>query len=209
MDRIKYPRTLHAPFSPGVQSDDKVIQSTGQFYGHRVILTEKMDGENTSMYNHGIHARSVDSAHHPSRDMVKRIWGEICWFIPDDYRICGENMYARHSIEYNDLDSYFYIFSLWKKNTCLSWDDTAKYAQAIGLPTVRVLYDGQYDKNLIREICEGLDHSKVEGAVLRIADEFDYSDFNKFVMKYVRAGHVQTDKHWMTQKIVPNELTKK
>ena len=36
--------------------------------GKQVIVTEKMDGENTSMYRHRIHARSIDSLPHPSRD---------------------------------------------------------------------------------------------------------------------------------------------
>jgi hypothetical protein len=43
--------------------------------------------------------------------------------------------------------------------------------------------------------------------VLRIADEFAYGDFNKSVSKFVRKGHVQTQKHWMHgQRIVPNKL---
>lgn len=35
-----------------------------------------------------------------------------------------------------------------------------------------------------------------EGVVMRIADEFSVDEFPKYVCKYVRANHVQTDKHW-------------
>lgn len=204
--RVKYPRTFHMPFSPGVQSDDKIIKTTSQFEGRRVILTEKMDGENTSMYRDGIHARSLDSAHHESRDWVKRIWSEISCNIPENFRICGENMYAKHSIAYNDLRSYFYAFSVWDGTLCLSWDETIMWTELLEIPVVPVLYDGLYDEDKIQSICQNLDQDKIEGAVLRIADQFNYIQFGDFVMKYVRKGHVQTDIHWMHQKIEPNKL---
>lgn len=205
-NRFKYPRTMHMPWSPGVQSDDKVIKTTDQFNGRRVILTEKMDGENTSMYRDGIHARSIDSAHHPSRDWVKRIWSQVAWHIPVGWRVCGENLYARHSIAYDNLESYFYVFSIWNQRTCFSWDDTVMYAELLKLPLVRVIYDGIYDEKVIRDLCESIDTNRVEGAVLRLADSFDYDEFNQSVMKFVREGHVQTDDHWMHQAIVANKL---
>lgn len=206
MNRIKYPRTYHMMFSPGVQSDDKVIKSTHRFVGRRVVLTEKMDGENTTMYPHGLHARSLDSAHHESRAWVKRIWSEIAHEIASGWRICGENVYARHSIEYNNLKGYFYVFSVWNDRKCLSWDETVAYASILNLPIVKVLYDGIYDESLIQSLCESINTDVMEGAVLRLADEFNYDDFDKSVMKYVRKGHVQTDSHWMHQKIEPNKL---
>lgn len=207
INRMKYPRTFHAPFSPGVQSDDKVIKTTRQFEGRRVILTEKMDGENTTMYRDGIHARSLDSAHHESRDWVKRIWSEIAWNIPDGFRVCGENLFARHSIAYDNLESYFYVFSIWNQRTCFSWDDTVLYAELLELPLVRVIYDGVYDEKVIRDLCDNIDTNRVEGAVLRLADSFDYDEFDQCVMKYVRKGHVQTDNHWMHSTVIPNKLS--
>ena len=62
MESYKYPRTFHLPWSPGVASDDKVIESLDAFVGREVVVTEKMDGENSSLYSNGhIHARSMDS----------------------------------------------------------------------------------------------------------------------------------------------------
>ncbi len=43
---MKYPRTYHLPWSPGKASDDKVLQSTADFIGTPLIITEKLDGEN-------------------------------------------------------------------------------------------------------------------------------------------------------------------
>lgn len=205
MKRVKYPRTYHMPWSPGVQSDDKVIKTTDRFIGQRVILTEKMDGENTTLYRDGLHARSLDSAHHPSRDFVKSIWSQISYMIPENERVCGENLYARHSVAYDNLEGYFYVFSNWEGDVCKEWDYTVTEGN-FGLPVVKVLYDGIYDERTIRDICENLNTDRTEGAVLRIADEFHYNEFNECVMKFVRKGHVQTDQHWMNRAIVPNGI---
>ena len=104
---------MHLPWSPGLQNDDRVIESLDGFVGKRVIVTEKLDGENTTMYNDAIHARSIDGRHHPSRDWVKGFHGSIKHLIHPLYRVCGENVYAEHSIHYNALKTYFYGFGLW------------------------------------------------------------------------------------------------
>ena len=49
MNKIKYPKTLHLPWSQGVNSDDRVMKDLSGFEGHPVVITEKMEGENTTM----------------------------------------------------------------------------------------------------------------------------------------------------------------
>lgn len=71
----KYPSTPHLPFSPGLQNDDRRILTLDGLIGREVVVTEKMDGENTPMYMDHIHDWSLDSRHHPSRDWVKAFWG--------------------------------------------------------------------------------------------------------------------------------------
>jgi hypothetical protein len=139
MVRFKYPRTWHLPWSPGATSDDVTLDSVACFSDRRVIVTEKMDGENTTLYRDHLHARSLDSAHHPSRNWVKAMHGEIAHLIPDKWRVCGENLYARHSLGYDELPSYFLLFSIWSEaNICLSWDDTIEWAELLGLSTAPV-----------------------------------------------------------------------
>lgn len=46
MEKRKYPRTPHLPWSPGATSDDKYIQDLNSFKGRKIVITEKMDGEN-------------------------------------------------------------------------------------------------------------------------------------------------------------------
>ena len=124
-NKVKYPRTYHLPWSPGKTKDDKTIESTEHFQGKYIIVSIKMDGENTTMYRDGIHARSLEYIPHKSRDRVKALHASIAHNIPKDWRVCGENMFAKHSIHYKNLDDFFLMFSIWnEKNECLSWKET-------------------------------------------------------------------------------------
>ncbi len=198
----KYPRTYHLPWSEGRTLDDKTLLNVDHFIGKEVVVTEKMDGENTSIYQDYIHARSLDSNNHPSRDWVKA-WASTWQFeLPDSYRICGENLYAKHSIPYNNLKSYFYGFSVWKDELCLSWKDTIEWFDLLGIVPVPVVYNGIYDQSIIQTLW----NESIEGYVVRLASEFDYIDFDRCVAKFVRKNHVQTDEHWMQTTVVPNKL---
>ena len=68
---VKYPRTLHLPWSYGT-SDDKFLKDTLNFDDEEVVVTEKLDGENTTLYNDYIHARSLEYDSHQSRNLIKK-----------------------------------------------------------------------------------------------------------------------------------------
>ncbi len=206
---IKYPRTFHMPWSLGAQNDDKTLSSTDHFNGMNVVVTEKMDGENTSIYSDHIHARSLDSRHHISREWVKSFWGNIRYQIPEGWRICGENLYAKHSIKYYNLESYFYGFSIWdENNACLSWDETLEWFGMLDIVPVPVLYRGVYNEKLIKQLWNEPMYKNCEGYVVRNIEAFSYDYFSVNVGKFVRKGHVQTDEFWMHKEIEPNELKK-
>ena len=199
MERVKYGRTFHLPGSPGVSSDDKVLKSVSHFVGKRVIVTTKMDGECTTCYADGyMHARSIDGNWHESRDWVKaNIAPRIAHQIPASWRICGENLYARHSIAYTDLPTFFMVFSIWGGNTAVSWDETVEWCRMLDLHTVPILYDGMWDEKLIYGLWDNMNPETDEGFVVRVADQFTMDDFATSLAKWVRAEHVQTeDKHW-------------
>lgn len=207
-DYVKYPRTSHLPWSPGMCNDDRMMESLDRFIGQRVIVTEKLDGENTSLYTRYYHARSVDSKNHPSRDLAKSIHSKFAYDIPEGWRVCCENMYAEHSIHYKELKGYLYGLSIWdERNRCLSWDDTVTWFQLFGIPSTPILYDGIWDEKKVRTLWDDKDWKTKEGYVVRIADGFSYGEFRRVVGKFVRKGHIQTAKHWMLgQEIKPNEL---
>lgn len=205
--QVKYPRTHHLPWSPGLHSDDRVISSLDAFVGKEVVVTEKMDGENTSMYCDYIHARSVDGRSHPSRAWVKGFWGGIASDIPEGWRVCGENLFAKHSIAYSNLETYFMGFSVWDdRNQCLGWDETLEWFELLGIRPVPVLYRGPYDEQLIRNLWDDTKWSHSEGYVMRVAGPLAYADFRHQVAKFVRQGHVQTVKHWMHGQAIEKNL---
>jgi ATP-dependent RNA circularization protein (DNA/RNA ligase family) len=207
MSLVKYPRTPHLPWSEGMTSDDKMVKTLDHFRGKQILVSEKFDGENTSIYRDHIHARSLDSRHHESRTWVKQFWNQIRSDIPENWRICGENVYARHSIGYTDLPSFFMGFSIWNEsNVCLSWDETMEWFELFGITPVTTLYVGMFDEQVLRKLTQQLDTSKQEGYVVRVYESFHFSEFNKNVAKYVRKNHVQTTDHWMHCEITPNQL---
>lgn len=209
--KVKYPRTAHFPFSPGVGEDDVVAtkEHHNVLSGRDVIITEKMDGENTTLYYDYLHARSIQFSPHPSRAWIRRFWAEnIQNQIPEEMRICGENLYAQHSIRYTDLPSYFLVFSIWMNDFCLSWKDTEEWCELLGLHLVPVVDRCAYDEKHIKIMAENVVSKGREGVVVRPADGFYVHMFTKSVFKYVRANHVQTDDHWMTKAVVPNVLKK-
>lgn len=200
----KYPRTFHLPWSPGISRDDKVLESIENFIGKEVIVTWKMDGENTTLYKDYYHARSLDSKHHISQDWLKKFHSQFKFDIPEGWRICGENLFATHRIHYNSLKSYFYGFSIWNsENVCLNWDETIEWFELFGINPVEVIYSGIFDEKLLKKI----DLGENEGYVVRLKDSFKYEDFSKSVAKYVRSGFVPGGtQHWRSCQIVPNGL---
>ena len=207
---FKFPRTPHLPWSPGATDDDRMLDSADHFLGTLVAVTEKLDGENCNMYSDHIHARSLDSRHHPSRTWVKRIHAQVKHLIPEEWRICGENVYAEHSIGYSSLPSYFLVFSIFNdKNICLPWDETQEWCGLLGLQPVPQLYFGPWDEEAVKACWTGTSRcgGNQEGYVVRMARDFHYDQFHSHVAKYVRKDHVQTDDHWMNREVKSNGLS--
>ena len=207
-DRVKYPRTFHLPWSPGATKDDRILKNTEHFIGKEVVVTVKMDGENTTFYRDYMHARSVEYENHPSRTVAKTLHAKIAYNIPEGWRICGENLFAKHTIKYNNLPAYFLVFSIWQpNNVCLSWNETKEWAELLDLKTVPELYRGIWNDKLIvglyKEIYNG---DPMEGYVVRLTDEFHYRAFRKSLAKFAKQNFVTSDSHWKFKKIEPNKL---
>ncbi len=221
-DQLKFSRTFHVPWSLGATNDDKVLKSMDHFEGKEVVITEKLDGENTTMNRVAIHARSLDSKGHWSRERVKQLYNEqIRWKLSmeDQYdeihRICGENMQAKHSIHYTELEAWFYCFAIFSRsNVCYSWDDMKLLCSELGLKTAPLLWRGIFSWSaFVANNVQQHVYSKVsklggiqEGYVIRLADEFHYDDYGTSVAKFVRENHVTTGEHWMFNSSVENEL---
>jgi len=209
--RVRYPRTFHLPWSPGATKDDRVMDNpNAAFGGAEIVVTEKLDGECSTLYRDYLHARSVDYAPHPSRDRLRALHAAIAHEIPEGWRLCGENVYAVHSIAYDALPAHFLVFSIWNdRNECLSWDETVTWAQLLGLHTVPVIARGIWNEAFVRlsdDVAKSQLGGDREGYVVRLAAGFHYRTFRRSVAKYVRKNHVTTDDHWKSREVVPNHL---
>ena len=204
--RIKYPRTPHLVWS-GHVTDDDIISDNLNIFDNEIVMTEKMDGENTTIYKDGLHARSLDGRSHWTQDWVRALQSTIAMDLPDNFRLCGENVFAKHSIGYKNLESFFYLFSIWENDTCLSWNETEEWAKLLNLVTVPVIFRGKWDDKpeLIHELWIK-DETKHEGYVIRNANSFSYSEFKNNTGKYVRNNHVTNSTHWKLDQIEKNEL---
>ena len=214
-DHVKYPRTFHLLDSPGMNRDDRMMTDETVFEDQEVMVCEKLDGENTTMYKDYMHCRSLDSGAHPSRNWVKNEWAQKAYNIPDGWRVCGENMFAKHAIHYtkekgNALSTYFYMFSIWdERNICLSWKETEEWAELLGFTLVPVFYKGIWDRNFMEALNKRMEANPgtIEGYVVRLSREYHYSEFRNVCGKYVRKNHVDNNHgHWAQQKITKNDL---
>lgn len=213
----KFKTIPHLPNSPGFDpeksKEDKILSTFDNFKNKEIIITEKLDGECTTCYLDYIHARSIDSKHHESRSWVKNLHAKVKLKIPNGCRVCGENVYAKHSIHYTCLSSYFYVFAIYNKdNMCLSWDTTCSISKIIGLKMVPVLYRGKFDILELFKLCDSAHKSffgtEREGFVIRLANRFSYNESKTNIAKWVREGHVQADEHWLNNPVIKNILKK-
>lgn len=201
----KYPRTMHLPFSPGTTSDDRIASDISSILNKKVVITEKLDGENRAMTKGGIYARShVEYTNNPWAQKSWELWNRIGKDLPEDMFLFGEDVYAIHSIEYQNLKSTFYLFGIRDEDVWLSWDDVKENAFLLEIPTVPELFVGEFEtelelKDKVLELVSKPSHlgaTIMEGCVIRVYDQFNDSDFENSVFKWVRKDHVKTDVHW-------------
>jgi hypothetical protein len=207
---MKYPSTPYIWWSPTV--GDYHIWDLDHIYNLDYIALEKMDGEQTNMLSNTFHARSQDSEKtgnaklKQSRAWCKALWASIRYLIPNDMRICGENLFAMHSIYYDDLLSYFQVFNIWRDLTILNFDDTLRICSELNLTHVRVIDEFKWNTDRAVEICNSIDTEKSEGIVFRPKMAINTHDFSNYYFKWVRKDHIQTSDHWLYTPLVQNKL---
>jgi len=203
---MKWPKTWHVPDSPGITRDDRVLENIDHLKNREIVITEKLDGETFSLYYNHLHARSQDYPHHESQNWLKAFHARFKYLIPAHWQIAGEYLYAQHTICYDELTSYFYVFAIIdnKLQMVFSLDETLLICQSLGLVYVPILYRGLLPDKFIMPK-KSVFGQEIEGYVVRPTGEFPVSEIYKNMAKYVRADHVKTDKHWRTN-WVPNKL---
>jgi hypothetical protein len=194
---IKYPRTPHLPWSNPARGDVVAARLDRFVAAGRVVLTEKMDGSCATLTRDRVYGRSTEPISGKERPQLIQLWSRIHHDIPDGWRICGEDLYARHAIAYTGLRAYFLGISVWTEtNHCLSWDDTREWFELLDIEPVPVLYRGGWNEFEIHRLWQAETHEgNREGYVVRVSEAFHYTDFALCVAKFVGPGHVPTLPH--------------
>tara|TARA_R110000772_G_scaffold2410_1_gene8370 strand:- start:70312 stop:70953 length:642 start_codon:yes stop_codon:yes gene_type:complete len=200
----KYPRTYHLGSSEGLQNDDRHQKDITNLIGVPVVITEKLDGENTGITQGGVYARShATYTTNAWAQWVRQLQSRIGYQIPEDLFLFGENMEGIHSIEYSNLKSFFYLFGVKENETFLEWREVEDYAYLLDLELVPILFKGTFNSeeelnNKVDELTQGRSQlgGNLEGIVCRVQSAFLSSKFQDNCIKWVRKGHVQTDSHW-------------
>ena len=211
----KYGRTYHYPFSPGTTSDDRIKHDYWEQLQNipNIIHTEKLDGENNCLSKYGVFARSHAAPTTSAwTESIRRYW-QLVKNDLGELEIFLENLYAIHSIEYQNLEHHFYVFGIREQDQWLSWEETKFYADMLGLPVVpeitvtgtpvnKIAFESEIlalaDSKGTFEPFDAYDArpTTIEGIVTRNADNYRITEFSNNVFKYVRKGHVKTDQHW-------------
>lgn len=219
MSPPKYPHTPHWPVSLSIHRDDHIHPDPEYFVKKWCVITEKLDGGNTKLFNGEVYARSVMT---PATQgwfaMVKKHHAYKSKFYKD-YVFIGEDIYGVHSIKYNAVrpEDTFYLIRILDlyDNTWLAFGECQQIADELDIRMVPWVEMGHYDS--VDEITSHFKQmmqtrsalgGEKEGLVLSVADSFR-EETNTFmnVAKYVRKNHVQTDEHW-TRNWKPCELLK-
>lgn len=206
----KYPRTKRL-YADGDVGDDLVMEDLSRIQAGEIVVTAKMDGECTTMYPDAIHARSLEEYIGADRSFAKSLHATVAHRIPEGTRICGENLQARHTILYKNLRSYFYMFSAWEGDVCLSWGETEALAEELGLEMVPVLYRGPWNDWEISRLMtvENVEGDPLEGIVVRASGKIVMKDFGELVGKIVKPAFSQAvndSDHWRKGPLVMNGL---
>lgn len=214
---MKYPRTYHLPYSPGATKDDKKLgKKTGYmnwfnyYKGQEIVITEKLDGENTAFTAQDVYARSHGA---PTRspwsrnlwDPTDGLYWKLKHLITPSETVFGENLYGEHSIHYDKLPAYWFMFACYDEECDYwsDWDDVKLFSDILNVPTVPELWRGKIEseeqlKNLVDKFVNepSVFGPQREGVVVRTTKMFRGDDFSHYVCKWVRPNHVQTNEHW-------------
>lgn len=82
-----------------------------------------------------------------SRDWLKGFAAGISPYLAEGERIVGENLYARHSVAYDALPSYFLGFAWIVGDEVQSWDLMQSRFKELRIQPVPTLYRGPYRRS--------------------------------------------------------------
>jgi hypothetical protein len=192
---VKYPRTFHLPDSPGRPADDKVQHDLSWLDGE-LVVTEKLDGGNLTFTRDAMYARSLDSGTHPWDRPAKALWAMTAYRIPDDWRVCGESMWARAASRTRTCRGLHRLRHLGRDGHAARLGRHGGLGAAAGAAGGAGALSRRQPVRGARRLGGAALAGDSEGFVVRAAGRIPRPSFSHKVLKWVRPEHVRTDAAW-------------
>ncbi len=169
---IKYPRTPHLSGSRLQPGDEDLSQIPfEEIKGRHIVIEEKMDGANSGISFDDDGTMLLQSRGHfltggyreRHYDLMKQWAGvhreEFREVLKNRYIMYGEWLYAKHSVYYDALPSYFMEFDIYDKETgkFLDTPSRKKLTEKIPIAPVLVLGEGCFKSQ--KDVVDFLGHS--------------------------------------------------
>ena len=169
-------------------------------------MTEKLDGENTTIY---ADATRMRAACRPATTRRARECGRSPAALPlaaCGWRLRGKQ-YGRHSIAYDALPSYFQLFAVYDSGN-ISLSGMRRRGGRSGWKSIscRCCTGASSTRLRVLSLLAAAFGPEREGVVVRWASAFAREEHVGADGKLVRKDHVKTDQHWMSAAVVPNRL---
>ena len=204
----RYPRTPHWPGSGTAGREERTVGSPADFINTPVVISEKIDGANTRLFN-GIALPRGSSSTVPWLAMARKHHAWKLAGSPETGCIYAEDIYAVHSIAYGAVpeDRTTMAFALLHCHQTeprfATFDELQETCRILSIPLVPVIHRGtvgslqEMNQLIAREMGRpSALQGPREGLVIRRDTSFSPDQLHRHTCKFVRPGHVQTDQHW-------------
>ena len=207
---IRFPRTFNVYSGRDEHDyrDDLLMtpEATSTLFQYEIIVQEKIDGANLGLFldddGYTIHAvkRNTEiNLQHPEKqfrrlgDWINMNYGDIRDILESGKVIFGEWLYARHSVVYDRLPSYFLCFDIYNlaEQKFYAQHEVERILQGTAIRHNPVVFRGTVES--IEELEDMIGPSQfgpgqMEGVYIRIDDE----QFNESRCKLVHRDFIQT-----------------
>lgn len=205
---VKFPKTKWLPLGKKPCGGEHCLNEKAleQLFSKEVRISEKLDGANVgiSFIDDELRLQKrggfIETREHPQYQAFRQwIYERYDKFsrLENDTVIFGEWLYAKHSIYYNRLPNYFFMFDVWKEGKFLTVPEWDELADRLDLYTVPFIFHGKLSVGDIPDLIKKSKYSDefMEGIVVRNED---------LRGKYVRPDFICGDEHWSKRKIIRN-----
>jgi hypothetical protein len=162
--------SLFLPYVIALRPRNSSILACDFIQEKEVLCYADSIGEICSFYHLGVHLHPFELCTESYRPEIYQFWKNISPEIPTEWRLVGKVQLVEQQV-------VFQLQSIWNaQNECLSWAETAVYAELLNLPLPTVVYQGIYE--LLPPLVPNASY------ILRLADEFDYRQANLCILGY-------------------------